>query len=219
MRKLFTESNMNEYPGEKEMEKDFIDSIRNEKSNINSILYGRVNEFSGVIMGWVPTKDDPIYTLEGNYLSKNTILITDRLSELIINKEPFYQYSFPSRGPIAIAPWILTIIAEYAISKGIDWLFEKLYKNEIKDISRKISIEWGNDNGDSLGQIKVDFTDGSSFTIENYPHSIERITVKQLDNIQKEIKKEKPIAITYNAWGRVIITEKYVPGTYIDIGK
>lgn len=202
-----------------EADQEFARSIKTGSTHFPFSLYGRVSEFSGVFRGWVPNDDDPQYRLDGNYLSKDSIATADQLSQILTKREPFYKYEFPPRGPSFVAPWLFGFVIDYAISKGLDYVIEKLRDQKAKDFANKISIEWGNNNGNSLGKVTVAFSDGSSFTIENYPHSIERITVGQLEKARVQSISGKPINVVYDAWGRIAVEQKSELGTHIDIGK
>lgn len=200
-------------------EKVFAQTVKDGSGHYPSRLYGRIDEFTGVMVGWVPEKGDPQYTFRSNYLSESGIRRADELAEFLSKKEPFYRFQFPPRGVSVVGPWVLSFMIDYAISKGLDHLLDKLRSKDAADMARDLSIEWGNDNGDSLGEITVQFSDGSTFTIQNYPHSIERITAKQLETIHKEVSTGSRLNVLYDAWGRLSIEAPLPPGSLVDIGR
>lgn len=216
MRKLYSE----EYPddeGFQQYETDFIKSVSNEESHFSKFLIGRVSQFAGIFVGWVPNETDSIYRLEDNSFSKEKIIIADEFSNILTKQDPFYHFHFPSKGPAGIFPWIFQFIMDYALSEGVDCIIDKLQNKDLNKIGKELSIDWGKDNGDSLGQIEIKFSDGSTFIIENYPHAIERIKLNQIQRVNKAIKGESNLIVKYDAWGRISVTKKEKDGHYIDI--
>jgi len=189
MRKLCYEIDTEGFTIGKERADFLINQIKEGKSEISRKLFGRVSEFSGIMEYWVPEKDDPIFFLENRYLPDHIIELSDGFSDLIIGREPFYQYSFPPRGPGSIVPWIFTFILSYAAGKGLDYLLEKIKNKEAENLGKEISGYWGNGNGFSLGEIRSNFDNGNSLTVEGYPENIERLTKTQCEMIKKALKE------------------------------
>jgi len=203
--------------GELEYEKSFVESIKNGSSEYPSILFDRIKVFSGVIAGWIPEKDDPLYSLEDSRFSKETTVLADNFSSILTERDPFYEYSFPPKGPAGIFPWIFKFLLDYAISKGLDHIIDKLKNKDLHKLGRELSIDWGKNNSDSLGQIEIAFSDGSVFIIENYPYSIERIKLNQIRNAEKVIQNRSNVNVLYDAWGRIAVREKLENGKLINI--
>lgn len=217
MRKLVYEAYIEGCAVGKERNEFFVNQIKEGRSDISRKLFGRVSEFSGVMEGWVPEDDDPLFFLENRYLPDHIIGLSDGFSDLIIGREPFYQYSFPPRGPGSIVPWVFSFVISYAAGKGLDYLLEKLKNKEANIIGKEISKYWGNGNGFSLGEIRSSFDNGNSITVEGYPENIERLTETQCEMIRKALKETKKTSIVYDAWGRVTAYQDDEYGNKIDI--
>jgi hypothetical protein len=196
---------------------DFLmEQIKKGKSQISSKLFGRVSEFGGVMEGWVPENDDPRFNLN-RYLSDNIIIKTDTFSKFVAGKEPFYEYSFPPHGPGTILPWIFKFLLSYTAGKGLDYLIEKLKSKEAYELAKEISKYWGDENGDSLGEIRTEFDNGNKITMERYPENINRITTKQLDKIKTGLAQTKKTSVIYDAWGRITVYQEDAFGNSIDV--
>lgn len=216
-RKLYSENSKTNYSGEKESEYKFINDLKEGKTRFPNIIYGRMSEFCGIIHGWIPEKDDVIFSLEDSVLSKNATEIADDFSASITDKEPYYKYSFPPRGPAIIGPWIFTFLLSYGLGKGLDYLLKKLKEPELKKMANDISIDWNDYNGDSLGQVNVSFKDGNSFSISRYPQSIDEITSEQIERALKVIDNKSKYHITYDSWGKISVSKEFEGGHFFNI--
>jgi hypothetical protein len=223
---LFREENMRKLVYEvykegiavgKENTEFLINQIKEGKSDISRKLFGRVSEFSGVLEGWVQEKDDPLFFLESRYLPDHIIELSDEFSNLVVGREPFYQFSFPPRGPSSIVPWIFSFAISYVAGKGLDYFLKTIKNKKAIEHGKEISKYWGDNNGFSLGEIRSNFDNGNSITIEGYPENIERLTETQSEMIKRALRETRKTSIVYDAWGRVTAYQDDEYGNKLDI--
>jgi hypothetical protein len=102
--------------------------------------------------------------------------------------------------------------------KGLDYLFEKLKKENAEKYGKEISRYWGNNNGNSLGEIRIHFEDNNnSFTIEGYPENMKRMTEKQRKIIKNALEEKTKTLVVYDSWGRVSVYQDDEYGNKVNI--